>query len=98
MVSRRWQRAAIASVQATFPVVKTALADTGPLTFAALRFSLAGAVVLVYLLRRRVDLPRTAWPYWCGVSLLAGYVLQTWGLVTTTPARSAFISTRAHCR
>ncbi len=77
---------------ATFPVVKTALADTGPLTFAALRFSLAGAVLLVHLLRRRVDLPRTAWPYWCGVSLLAGYVLQTWGLVTTTPARSAVIT------
>ncbi|HPC84420.1 MAG TPA: DMT family transporter [Thermoanaerobaculaceae bacterium] len=77
---------------ATFPVVKAALADTGPLTFMALRFSLAGAVLAIDLVRRRERLPRTAWPYWCGLSLLAGYLLQTWGLVTATPARSAFIT------
>lgn len=77
---------------ATFPVVKTALADAGPITFMALRFSLAGAILACDLARRRVGLPHTVWPYWCGVSLLAGYLLQTWGLVTATPARSAFIT------
>lgn len=87
-----WLLAATTVWGATFPVVKGALGDTGPLTFMALRFSLAGAVLAVDLVRRRAGLPRTVWPYWCGVSLLAGYLLQTWGLVTTTPARSAFIT------
>lgn len=76
----------------TFPVVKAALADTGPLTFMALRFSLAAAVLGADLVRRRQRLPRTPWPYWCGASLLVGYLLQTWGLVSTTPARSAFMT------
>lgn len=87
-----WLLAATTVWGATFPVVKAALADTGPLTFAALRFALAGAVLAIDLWRRRARMPRSAWPYWCGVSLLAGYLLQTWGLVTATPARSAFIT------
>ena len=75
---------------ATFPVVKAALADTGPLTFLALRFGLA-TVFLLPMLRSRV------WPLpWravgCGVALFVGYVLQTAGLRTTTPAHSAFIT------
>lgn len=77
---------------ATFPVVKEALSHAGPFVFLALRFSLAGAILAVDLARRRQRLPRSVWPYWCGISLLAGYLLQTWGLVTTTPARSAFIT------
>lgn len=87
-----WLLAATTVWGATFPVVKAALADTGPLTFAALRFSLAGAILAFDLVRRRARMPRSVWPYWCGVSLLGGYLLQTWGLVTATPARSAFIT------
>lgn len=77
---------------ATFPVVKSALADTGPLTFLALRFS-AAAVLLVWKIR----LPGgsregVGWAAACGASLYVGYLCQTWGLLTTTPARSAFIT------
>jgi len=75
---------------ATFPVVKAALADSGPLTFLALRFALA-SLLLMPLLRWRGGVP--AWrAVTCGLALLVGYVLQTVGLTTTTPARSAFIT------
>lgn len=79
---------------ATFPVVKAALADCGPLTFLALRFGAAGVLVL--------PLVGSGWGHrgerraaLCGVALFAGYTLQTWGLATTTPARSAFITALA---
>ena len=87
-----WLLAATTVWGATFPVVKAALADCGPITFMALRFGLAAVLLLWDVLRPGVGLPRTVWPYWCGVSLMVGYWLQTWGLVTTTPARSAFIT------
>ncbi|HNX49672.1 MAG TPA: DMT family transporter [Thermoanaerobaculaceae bacterium] len=87
-----WLLAATTVWGATFPVVKGALADCGPLTFMALRFGLAALLLLWDLLRPGVGIPRTVWPYWCGVSLMVGYWLQTWGLVSTTPARSAFIT------
>ncbi|MFI5165389.1 MAG: DMT family transporter [Thermoanaerobaculales bacterium] len=77
---------------ATFPVVKAALADTGPLTFLALRFGLA-SVLLVPLLRFGGGVGASAWrAVLCGVALFLGYALQTTGLATTTPARSAFIT------
>jgi drug/metabolite transporter (DMT)-like permease len=76
---------------ATFTVVKGALADTGPLTFLALRFSLAGALLLPQL-RRIKGSPALLWAAACGVSLFVGYTFQTSGLLTTTPARSAFIT------
>ena len=77
---------------ATFPVVKAALADASTLSFLALRFTLAALVLLPALRARgggRRGLPRAAL---AGVALFAGYVFQTWGLETTTPARSAFIT------
>lgn len=76
---------------ATFPVVKGALADASVLTFLALRFGLA-AVVMLLAGRSGVHV-RSGWPAVpCGVALFAGYTLQTAGLLTTTPARSAFIT------
>ncbi|NCO69201.1 MAG: DMT family transporter, partial [Acidobacteria bacterium] len=75
---------------ATFPVVKGALADAGVWTFLAVRFGLAA--VLLAPTARRARWPRSPWVAACGVALLAGYAFQTWGLVTTTPARSAFIT------
>jgi drug/metabolite transporter (DMT)-like permease len=76
---------------ATFTVVKGALDDTGPLTFMALRFALAAVVLLPQLRRSRGGLA-LRWAFACGVSLYVGYAFQTWGLVTATPARSAFIT------
>ena len=77
---------------ATFIVVKRGLDGTAPLTFLALRFLIAAAVLLPLLRSRGVRAPRSVWPYACGVALAAGYAFQTAGLVTTTPARSAFIT------
>jgi drug/metabolite transporter (DMT)-like permease len=77
---------------ATFPVVKGALADTGPLTFLALRFGLAAACLLPLLRSRGGPGTGVARAALCGVALFGGYAFQTWGLQTTTPARSAFIT------
>ena len=77
---------------ATFPVVKGALADASTPSFLALRFTLAALVLLPALRARggaRRGVPRAAL---AGVALFAGYAFQTWGLETTTPARSAFIT------
>lgn len=76
---------------ATFTVVKGALADCGPLTFTALRFALAGALLVPQLGHLRASRGRGLMVA-CGVALFVGYAFQTWGLVTTTPARSAFIT------
>ena len=77
---------------ATFIVVKQGLAGSSPMTFLALRFLIAAAVLLPLLRSRGVKVPRTWWPYACGAVLFAGYAFQTLGLATTTPARSAFIT------
>jgi len=77
---------------ATFIVVKRGLATSSPATFLALRFLIAAAVLMPLLRARGVRAPRSVWPYACGVALAAGYAFQTAGLVTTTPARSAFIT------
>jgi drug/metabolite transporter (DMT)-like permease len=80
---------------ATFPVVKGALADASTPSFLALRFTLAALVLLPALRARggaRRGVPRAAL---AGVALFAGYAFQTWGLETTTPARSAFITALA---
>lgn len=76
----------------TFVSVKQALADASPLLFVAVRFAL-GAAASMLLLRRsggliaalKVGIP-------IGAVLGAAYAAQTLGLVTTTPARSAFIT------
>jgi drug/metabolite transporter (DMT)-like permease len=84
--------AAGATWGATFPVVKQALADTGPLTFLALRFGLAAALLLPKL-RLSGGCGRGTWrAVSCGFALFVGYAFQTTGLVTSTPARSAFIT------
>ena len=76
----------------TFVAIKRGLADASPLLFVALRFLLATLAALPLLrsgaaLRRAL---RTGIPL--GLVLLGGYTTQTLGLVTTTPARSAFLT------
>lgn len=77
---------------ATFVVVKRGLAGCAPMTFLALRFLIAAAVLLPLLRGRAGRVVRSPAVLLCGVSLFAGYALQTWGLTATTPARSAFIT------
>lgn len=75
----------------TFPVTKEALGDAGPYAVVGLRF-LVGGLVLVPFARRR---PRAAVEpvavAWCSLALLAGYVLLTVGLRTTSSTAAAFI-------
>jgi drug/metabolite transporter (DMT)-like permease len=84
--------AATATWGATFVVVKRGLDGAAPLTFLALRFLLAAAVLLPLLRARGVRPPRSWWAYACGAALFVGYAFQTAGLATTSPARSAFIT------
>ncbi len=78
----------------TFVVVKEAVAEIPTLTFLALRFLLATAV-LAAVFRRDVVATwrRLAWPgvvtgFWLG----AGYLLQTLGLESTDASRAGFIT------
>ena len=76
----------------TFVVVKGALADASPLPFLAVRFLLAGLLLLAILGRGQLE-RRTILPgFILGLFLFAGYLFQTWGLVYTTPSKSAFLT------
>ncbi|WNG34192.1 DMT family transporter [Archangium violaceum] len=76
----------------TFLVVKGALGDGDPYSFVALRFCL-GALALTAVARRQMLVPHTLRRgLVLGVFLFLGFVLQTVGLVSTTPSRSAFIT------
>ena len=77
---------------ATFVIVKGALADASPFPFLAVRFTLAGLLMFWVMARgrlpREVLLPSLV----LGILLFTGYAFQTWGLVFTTPSKSAFIT------
>lgn len=78
----------------TFPVVKGALADAGPLSFNALRLSVAALLLaLVYRPKYR-RLSRAAWAVGAllGGCLALGYGLQNAGLALTSPSVSAFLT------
>ncbi len=76
----------------TFVVVKEALQDAAPLPFIAVRFTLAGVLLFAAVSRGLVE-RRTVTPgFFLGFFLFAGYLLQTTGLVYTTPSKSAFIT------
>jgi drug/metabolite transporter (DMT)-like permease len=78
----------------TFVVVKGALVDASPLVFIAIRFCLAGGLLALVLSRGVRGFGRDVLIAGLlqGVFLFGGYALQTWGLVFTTPTKSAFIT------
>jgi drug/metabolite transporter (DMT)-like permease len=76
----------------TFVVVKGALHDASPLPFLAVRFMLAGLLLLAILGRGQVDGPTIVPGSILGLFLFAGYLFQTWGLIYTTPSKSAFLT------
>jgi drug/metabolite transporter (DMT)-like permease len=76
----------------TFVVVKGALADASPLPFLAARFMLAGILLLVILGRGQVERGTIFPGSILGLFLFAGYLFQTWGLIYTTPSKSAFLT------
>jgi len=80
---------------ASFLLVKRALPEVTPVLYLALRFSFAAAVLAVFF-RRRIRLGFGRQEYWSGLKvgavLMLGYILQTAGLQTTTPSKSAFLT------
>ncbi|MBM3786365.1 MAG: DMT family transporter [Acidobacteria bacterium] len=79
----------------TFVLVKRALNDIHPVLYLALRFGLAAAVLAIYFRKRIVQgISRrdAGIGFGIGAVLMSGYVLQTVGLQTTTPSKSAFLT------
>jgi len=76
----------------TFVVVKGALTDASPLPFLAMRFILAGLLLLAVLGRGQVDRESILPGFILGLFLFGGYLAQTWGLRYTTPSKSAFLT------
>ena len=79
----------------TFVLVKRALDDISPFLYLALRFTLAAMVLGIYfrkriaqgISRRDIGIGMVV-----GAVLMSGYVMQTVGLQTTTPSKSAFLT------
>ncbi len=76
----------------TFVVVKDALHDASPLPFLTLRFVLAALLLFALMARRGVARKAILPGAILGVFLFGGYLGQTFGLVYTTPSKSAFIT------
>jgi drug/metabolite transporter (DMT)-like permease len=79
---------------ATFLIVKNALADSSVFVFMAARFTLGALLMTPIFLGalRKMDRRELRDGVIIGASLFSGYVFQTWGLVTTTPSKCAFIT------
>jgi drug/metabolite transporter (DMT)-like permease len=78
----------------TFTLVKKSLAQVSPITLIALRFWVATAAILLWMPRTFLRVSRATLRRGAILSifLFGGFVFQTLGLRTTTPARSAFIT------
>lgn len=79
----------------TFVLIKRALDDVTPVLYLAIRFSLAAGLLALYF-RKRIGLGFGRQEFRVGLRvgsiLMLGYVLQTVGLQTTTPSKSAFLT------
>ncbi len=76
----------------TFVIVKGALSDASPLPFLVVRFSFAAILLLAFLSRWHIDWQALVPGIVLGIFLFGGYAFQTWGLMYTTPSKSAFIT------
>jgi drug/metabolite transporter (DMT)-like permease len=75
----------------TFPVTKEALGDAGPYAVVGVRFLLGGLALLPLAWRRPRASGEVRGVASCSVALLAGYLLLTVGLQSTTSTAAAFI-------
>lgn len=76
----------------SFVIVKDALQQASPLTFVALRFTLAAVLFAPFAaLRTRFTREELLAGGGLAVLLAAGFIAQAAGLVHTTPSRSAFL-------
>jgi drug/metabolite transporter (DMT)-like permease len=76
----------------TFVVVKDALEFASPTAFLAVRFTLAGILLFLFMARGRWEAVVVGRGILLGIFLYAGYLFQTTGLLYTTPSKSAFIT------
>lgn len=78
----------------SFVLVRLVLGEVSPLLFVALRFTIAAAVLLPFVVRRpelrRGPVVRAG--FVVGFWLVLGFALQTVGIKTTEPARAAFLT------
>jgi drug/metabolite transporter (DMT)-like permease len=86
--------AVVAVWGATFVVVKAALADATPAAFNLVRMVLAFAILAVVYRHHwsRIGRRQLAAGALVGLCLAFGYQFQTFGLLRTTPSKSAFIT------
>ncbi|BBJ28007.1 drug/metabolite transporter (DMT) superfamily [Athalassotoga saccharophila] len=78
----------------TFPIEKIMLETLSPFSLNLFRFLIADAVMLIIFFP---SIKRDFLSVWqsgllLGITMGAGFVFQTWGLVYTTPAKSGFIT------
>jgi len=78
----------------TFVMVKDALNDADPFMFAFLRFGLAFLIgsLFAYNKIESITINELVAGLVCGFTLFAGYAFQNYGLMETTPSKSAFIT------
>ena len=82
----------------SFAILKSALGSVGPLWVLAVRFSVAAAIMLVVSRRHwKTTTPRCLrGGVILGAFLATAYIVQTYGLVYTTPGKNAFL-TATYC-
>ena len=78
----------------TFVLVKAALNDAPPFSFAALRFGLATLITILIVNKNIITLTKNEiiGGILCGFFLFLGYAFQNFGLMNTTATKSAFIT------
>ena len=78
----------------TFVLVKAALNDAPPFSFAALRFGLATLITLLIVNKNIITITKNEiiGGILCGFLLFLGYAFQNFGLMNTTATKSAFIT------
>ena len=78
----------------TFILVKAALNDAPPFSFAALRFGLATLITLLIVNKNIITITKNEiiGGILCGFLLFLGYAFQNFGLMNTTATKSAFIT------
>ncbi len=78
----------------TFVLVKAALNDAPPFSFAALRFGLATLITILIVNKNIITLTKNEFigGTLCGFFLFLGYAFQNFGLMNTTATKSAFIT------
>jgi len=78
----------------TFVLVKGALNDAPPFSFAALRFGLATLITFLIVNKNIITITKNEiiGGILCGFFLFLGYAFQNFGLMNTTATKSAFIT------